>query len=241
MAIRRSRRHRNKLDATTLDTREQEEERAAERAGRSVRTAGPWDVSDEAAQDVERLDLGALKIPVLDGYELRVEISPEGAVLAASMVNAQASMQVGAFAAPRTGGIWDEVRREIQGSVAAQGGTAETREGVFGMELRAKLPVQGGYQALRFVGVDGPRWFLRAVLAGSAAIGAAADLDDALRQVIVDRGDEPKPVREPLPLTLPEEVAEQLAAAQAEAVAQAEAEGLSPGDRSASGSAGMQV
>ena len=58
---------------------------------------------------------------------------------------------------------------------------------------------------MRFVGVDGPRWFLRAMFAGPVATDdeAAAVLEDALRGVVVVRGTEPLPVREPVPLQLP--------------------------------------
>ena len=60
-------------------------------------------------------------------------------------------------------------------------------------------------QPARFVGVDGPRWFLRGIFLGAAARpGAAADLvDDVFRSVIVVRGREAMPVGSPLPMRLP--------------------------------------
>jgi hypothetical protein len=66
----------------------------------------------------------------------------------------------------------------------------------------------------RFLGVDGPRWFLRGTITGPAGAGgeAAAALEDAFREVVVVRGTEPMPVREPLPLALPAQAAEQMAA-----------------------------
>jgi hypothetical protein len=55
------------------------------------------------------------------------------------------------------------------------------------------------------VGIDGPRWFLRAVFLGRAAVDP--DPTDALhqlvRQTIVVRGADAMPPRDPLPLTLP--------------------------------------
>ena len=56
-----------------------------------------------------------------------------------------------------------------------------------------------------FVGVDGPRWFLRGVLSGRAAIdeASAAPLLDIFRAAVVVRGTEPMAPRELLPLTLP--------------------------------------
>jgi hypothetical protein len=66
----------------------------------------------------------------------------------------------------------------------------------------------------RFLGVDGPRWFLRGTITGPAGAGgtAAAALEQAFRDVVVVRGTEPMPVRDPLPLTLPVQFAEQMAA-----------------------------
>jgi hypothetical protein len=58
---------------------------------------------------------------------------------------------------------------------------------------------------VRFIGVDGPRWFLRAMFAGPVAADGqqAAPYEELLRQVVVVRGSEPLPVREPVPLRLP--------------------------------------
>src|SRR3712207_8492765 len=69
----------------------------------------------------------------------------------------------------------------------------------------------------RFVGVDGPRWFLRGMISGPAAENpeAAAALEQAFQQIVVVRGSAPMPVREQLPLTLPPQAAAQLAAQQA--------------------------
>ena len=71
--------------------------------------------------------------------------------------------------------------------------------------------MQGGFQSVRFVGVDGPRWFLRALFTGAAATdpARAAALEDAVRNIVVVRGSSPMPVRDPLPLQLPKEVADQ--------------------------------
>jgi hypothetical protein len=60
---------------------------------------------------------------------------------------------------------------------------------------------------VRFIGVDGPRWFLRALLAGTPADPARAQrYEDVLRNVVVVRGSEALPVRDAVPLRLPKDV-----------------------------------
>src|SRR5205823_4752461 len=109
--------------------------------------------------------------------------------------------------------IWDEVRKEILASVAIQGGTGQEVRGTFGRELTGRIPVQGGFQAARFVGVDGPRWFVRGLFVGPAATdrAKAAPLESAFKNMVVVRGAEPMPVRDPLVLQLPKDLAEQAA------------------------------
>ncbi len=187
-----------------------------------VRPEGPWDVDDLPEDDaLERIDLGGLRVPVPPETEVRVDVNAEGEVVAATLVRGQSSMQVNVFAAPRTTGIWDEVRAEIAESIVGGGGGAQDVEGTWGPELFAAVPVQGGGATpARFIGVNGPRWFVRALLTGPAAQdkNVAVPLEQALRSVVVVRGTEAMAVRDPLPLRLPREVAEQ--AAQQAAAAQ---------------------
>jgi hypothetical protein len=120
-------------------------------------------------------------------------------------------VQLQAFAAPRSEGIWDEIRAEIAAGVTRQGGTADEVPGSFGRELIARIPVRSsdgraGHQPARFAGVDGPRWFLRAVFHGAAVHDpdAAAVLEGVVRDVVVVRGAEAMAPRELLALRLPE-------------------------------------
>lgn len=173
------------------------------------RPTGPWDV-DEAPEDgVSRLDLGGLRVPVPEGMEIRVDVSPEGEVVAAVAVDRASQLQLNAFAAPRREGIWAEVRAEIATSLNGQGGSAEDVEGPFGRELRARVPAgsPGQTTPARFLGVDGPRWFVRGLVTGPAATdpGAAARLHDVFRQVVVVRGKDAMAPRDALPLHLPKD------------------------------------
>jgi hypothetical protein len=204
-----------------IDAKLEDEEPAEATA--PPRPRGPWDSEDAPQDEVQRIDLGSLLIPVPDGTEVRVDVSPEGEVVAATLVQGESALQVNVFAAPKRSGIWAEVRSEIADALQQGGGSTEQVQGSHGTELRAQVPTevpgQGAMLApARFLGVDGPRWFLRGLLTGPAATddSAAKGLEAALRDVIVVRGGEAMAVRDPLPLHLPKDVAEQAAAAAAE-------------------------
>ncbi len=208
-------------------------------AARAERDGGPWDAGDLGEDKIERVDLGGILVPIVDGMELRAEIAEER-VVAATLVVGRSAIQIQPFAAPRTMGIWDDVRGEIAEGIGQGGGTVRQLEGRFGLELVAEVPVglpdgTVGLQAARFLGVDGPRWFLRAVITGEGALDEAArePLEELFADVVVVRGDEPMAPREPITLRLPGEMDSPpddplaaAAAAQAEEDAEPEAKGM---------------
>ncbi len=207
-------------------------------------TAGPWDVADAPEDGITRLDLGALRLPARPGMELRVDLNAQQQVIGATLRSGDSLLQVAVFAAPRAADIWDDVRQEIATTASGQGASLREVEGPFGTELAGTVvaapPAQPGEPApepvrrpARFLGVGGPRWFLRGTISGSAASSpeAAAALEDAFRDIIVVRGSDPMPVREALPLALPPEAAARVAAQQ-------EAAGAMPRTPPAGGSTG---
>ena len=95
--------------------------------------------------------------------------------------------------------------------MAQRGGTATEREGRFGTELVCQVQVQrpeGGTatQPSRIVGINGPRWLLRATFLGKPAVETEGmeDWEDTVTKVAVRRGAQAMPVGEPLPVILPE-------------------------------------
>jgi len=178
------------------------------------RARGPFDVSEPAPGDAaSRLDLGSIQLLPIDGMQLRLELDEtQQMVIGAHALVADSGVQLQAFAAPRTMGLWSEIREEIAQSIVSQGGTADVVRGPLGRELISRMPSRAAdgrtvFQPVRFLGVDGPRWFVRAVISGKAALdeAAAAPLVELVRSVVVVRGDEAKPPREILPLKLPED------------------------------------
>ncbi|GLW07737.1 hypothetical protein Misp01_28670 [Microtetraspora sp. NBRC 13810] len=171
-----------------------------------AREQGPWD-SDEPYPERERVDLGGLLLPVGEGFEVQLNVAGDQIVGALILVD-DSALQVHAFAAPKRSGIWDEVRAELAAGVESAGGTVEEREGALGVELIGQVPVEDqGVQPVRYIGVDGPRWFLRGVLSGKAAADAVAaePLEAVIRDIVVVRGDTPMPPKEPIALQLPSE------------------------------------
>ncbi|HEU5223655.1 MAG TPA: DUF3710 domain-containing protein [Candidatus Lumbricidophila sp.] len=169
-------------------------------------TEGPLDES-EANPVRPYIDLGGIKVLPREGLGIRLEIDEANQrVVAVTLDYVGSTLQVQAFAAPRSSGLWVEVRGQIAEQLAAQGSPVTDVEGAFGPELRARLTGEGGVpQSARFIGVDGPRWLLRGVIAGDAAVDgdAATQIDDLFRSLVVVRGNVPMPPRDLIPLQVP--------------------------------------
>ena len=174
-------------------------------------TAGPFDET-EANPVRPYIDLGGIKILPREGLNLRLEVEEQTKrIVAVGLDYADSTLQVQPFAAPRTTGLWEETREQIRGQIRQQGGRVEEREGPLGPELLAEVPVVAGPEATagkrlaRFVGVDGPRWFLRGVIGGAATsdVDAAAKVEDLFRSIVVVRGGSPMPPRDLIPLRMP--------------------------------------
>jgi hypothetical protein len=216
-------RRRNRIDRSLRERGVPPEPQVRERE--DTETTGPWDEADAPADGIARIDLGALRLPAMAGMELRVDVNTQQQVVGASLRSGESMLQLSVFAAPRAGGLWDDVRAELARGAGGQGASLREAEGPFGTELAGTvvMPVTpqpgqtGGPKAVRraarFLGVDGPRWFLRGMLTGPAAESPeqAATLEEAFRAVVVVRGSQPMPVRDQLPLTLPPQAAAQIA------------------------------
>jgi uncharacterized protein DUF3710 len=202
------------------------------------RGEGPWDVSEmddlEAIEERQRIDLGSLIITGVPGSELRLQVAEETKEIVSAMMviestvpapggktgstqKVSSALELGAYAAPRSGGLWAELRDEISEAATAQGGSASLREGPFGVELYRFIPVttpegEQGYQPSRMWVAEGPRWLLRGIVYGQAAVEddvespVVANVLAAFRQVIVRRGEEAMAPGDLLPLSMPSTV-----------------------------------
>jgi hypothetical protein len=184
-------------------------------APKSARPEGPWDVSELDTTDdptaAGRVDLGGLLVPRPEGGALQVQVEERtGRATSVMLVLPDAAVQVLAVAAPRSSGLWPQTRLQIVADAARRGGSATEAQGPLGTEVRVVVPVArpDGTQARqpsRVVGIDGPRWLLRATFLGKAVNDPAVfdRLASLVRAVVVVRGDQPMAPGDLIPLTVP--------------------------------------
>lgn len=192
-----------------------------------TRDHGPFDITEQRTGS-SYIDLGGLLVKSNPGLNLRLEVDQKTQqVIAVTLQLGEGTLQVQAFAAPKSRGIWDEIRKELSESVRRQGGQVDIKDGPFGRQLISRVPAElpdgrKGFRIARFVGVDGPRWFVRGVFSGKAVLPgeSATALEEVFRTIVVNRGSDPMPPRDLLPMRVPQNI--QDAAAQAAAAAQAE-------------------
>ena len=189
-------------------------------AGVARAEGGPWD-AEEPFPAVDRVDLGSLQVPIGPEHEIQLVMAEQHGAWVTIRYR-ESEVQIQAFAAARRGALWDDVRAEIAAEVNTAGGRSQETEGSFGIELMAQVPAPaepgqgaaepGEMRLVRFVGVDGPRWFVRGLFSGPAADGGdQADLlEEVFRDVVVVRGEHPVPPREILELRLPPEARQAL-------------------------------
>lgn len=195
------------VEATANDESEAGDTKVAD-----VRANGPWDESELPGERSEYLDLGCVLLKPVAGLAVRMDLEEETQrPRALNLDLGEGSVQVQAFTAPKSSGLWDDVRRELVEALRRDGGQPSVKEGPLGLQVDAKFPATTatggpGYRLARFVGVDGPRWFLRAVYTGAAAMPTptADALDDVVRSLVIVRGRDPRPPRDLLTFQIPD-------------------------------------
>jgi hypothetical protein len=188
---------------------------SAEPADESDEGSGPWDGAGAFPQH-DRIDFGSLLVPVQPGVDVEVKVA-EGVGVWITLRRGESAIELMAFAAPKTSGLWAEVRQEFAEEVAKAGGASQEAEGPFGMELHARLHPggegrRGQLEPVRFIGVDGPRWFLRGMIRGPAAQHPqlAQPFEELFADVVVVRGDHPAPPGDLLEIRLPQDAQQAL-------------------------------
>lgn len=170
---------------------------------------GPFDVS-EIGLLTPYLDFESIRIAPKPGLIVRADIDEvNNRVVAITLEEDGHKLQLQAFAASKIDGIWGATMNAIEAAVAEQGGSVQRVDGAVGPEIRAGVTVvENGERLLResiFVGVDGPRWFLRGVMSGPDLMHQPRyeSLIELFRSVGVSRGETPLPPGDLLPLSIP--------------------------------------
>lgn len=181
--------------------REQPERVAEQEPATPTRESGPWD-ADEPHPDTDRIDLGGLRLPHNPEFDVRLASVGDQHV-GVVVLYRDSSLQLQALAAPRSMGLWDEVKTKI----LAQAKTLQEQEGPFGTELAGEVRMEDGVRPARYMGIDGPRWFLLAAITGPGAQDeqVSGAFIDFVKDVVVVRGEEPMAREEPIPLSRPHE------------------------------------
>jgi hypothetical protein len=164
--------------------------------------SGPFDVG-EIDLVTPYLDFGSIRIEPRSGMQIRADVDETNNRIVAITVEVNKHrMQLQAFAATRSEGLWVPTIDALAKSVADQGGESAKRAGPLGIELVAQVPNPSRKSV--FIGCDGPRWFLRGVITGADLSGANyLELISIFRQTVVIRGDGALPPGDLLPLRLP--------------------------------------
>jgi hypothetical protein len=165
-----------------------------------------------AADGSPLLDFGSIRVPAVHGMQLRLEMDEEQKPVAVSIMLDETQLQLQAFAAPRSESLWDEVRQEIAEGVRGGQGKAREAEGPFGRELHAEVVVvdadgKTSREPVRFIGVDGERWFLRGLISGAGATdpARASQVEAVFAGVEVERGSHAAAPRDPLEIVMPDD------------------------------------
>jgi len=196
-------------------------------SSRDWREDGPFDISevDLDADDLQRLDFGSLVVTPFDDMQMQMQVDQAtNQVQALLVMDGDSAIEVALFAAPARASMLPEVRADMQAATDKADGTMSLVEGPLGTEIRRRLPVTApdgrqGHQVTRTWLAQGPKWLLRGVLMGKAALtddvdeGEAQLLFEFFCNLVVRRGDTPRVPGQLIGLDIPKSVLEHMAKA----------------------------
>lgn len=184
-------------------------------------TQGPLEFSPELDTS-SMLNLGAVFLPNVPGLEVHLDLDPRSGVGKSVSLHLNMSIaEVQIFAAATNEDLWASMRDAITSGLREQKVDCTVEMGRFGTEIHAVMPTvdldgNAHVQPVRFVGVRGSRWLVRAVISGDGALSgikqnddAVSEIDDVISKLIINRGEDPLPPGERLALRSPSEPSEE--------------------------------
>lgn len=168
--------------------------------------------SYEVTESTGYLNLGAVWIPTIEGLDVTVQIDQTTQqLLSFSLIYANSIAKIEIFAAAKEHSSWADIRFEIAARLEETQVQPKISTGSFGSQITAVMPTfdeQGKalVQAVRFLGIDGDRWFLRATISGAGAVNpdVAKQIDELIAKLVINRGDEPMAPGARLPIRFPD-------------------------------------
>lgn len=202
-------------------------ETSAQASAKDTQAGGPFDIGSAKPTEFDfsdfakaSLNLGSMLLPIPHEGDIQVEMGPDGPTML-HVATQHGRVTPVAFAAPTSGGLWEESAQEIKEGLESDGLDVRIEQGPWGSEVVGST----ADMELRIIGYDGPRWMLRMTASGPSS--SAEELANLARGVMarsfVSRGDNPMPAGQPLPITLPAAMAEQIRAAYQQQTQQAQA------------------
>ena len=183
-------------------------------------TQGPFEFSSEVDTS-SMLNLGAVFLPNIPGLEVHLDLDPRSGIGKSVSLHLNMTIaEVQIFAAATNEDLWASMRDSITSGLREQKVDCTVEMGRFGTEIHAVMPTvdldgNAHVQPVRFVGVRGPRWLVRAVISGDGALlgaqqnlDAIPEIDDVISKLVINRGEEPIPPGERLALRSPSETRE---------------------------------
>jgi hypothetical protein len=178
-------------------------------------TDGPLDLSNDIDTS-SMLDLGALFLPNIPGLEVHLDLDPRSGIGKSVSLHLNMTIaEVQVFAAAVNEDPWAIMRDAIVIGLREQKVDCTLEMGRFGTEVHAVMPTvdldgNAHVQTVRFMGVRGSRWLVRAVVSGDGALSkgiqdekAITEIDEVIARLVVNRGDAPLPPGERLGLRSP--------------------------------------
>ena len=178
-------------------------------------TQGPFEFSSEV-ETSSMLNLGAVYLPNIPGLEVHLDLDPRSGVGKSVSLHLNMTIaEVQVFAAATNEDLWASMRDAITSGLREQKVDCTVEMGRFGTEIHAVMPTvnldgNAHVQPVRFVGVRGSRWLVRAVISGDGALSgtkqnvdAVSEIDDVISKLVINRGEEPIPPGERLALLSP--------------------------------------
>lgn len=169
---------------------------------------GPRDVS-EVDTSVGYLDFGCIRVPAIEGMQISaIGNVQEGKASGLRLVVGTSLLEIEVFAAPRSGGVWEEMRAALADLARSMRASVEPRNTRYGVEQFLGIPVDlpdggKGRTYVREIGHEGSRWVTRIKLLGQAAVDpkVGSQFEGLIDRLVIVRGPEPRARLELLPVT----------------------------------------